>query len=81
MYKVIVLVTLISKDNSDWYKTSATWIGARKVSRPYEEQRGKKGGDCGFPQWIYYNSLFSLCECVCELNEISMKRMRELLVP
>jgi len=22
-----------------------------------------------------------LCECVCELNEISMKGMRELLVP
>ena len=44
MYKLIVLVILISKDNSDWYKTSATWIGARKVSRPYEEQRGKRGG-------------------------------------
>jgi len=48
MYKVIVFVTLISKDNSDWYKTLATWIGARKVSRPYEEQRGKKGGGLWF---------------------------------
>jgi hypothetical protein len=80
MYKVIVLVILISKDNSDWYKKPATWVGARKVSRPYEEQRGK-GGNYGFPKWIYYDRLFSLCECVCELNEINMNRMRELLVP
>jgi hypothetical protein len=46
--KVIVLVILISKDNWDWYKTPTTWVGARKVSRPYEEQRGK-GGNYGFP--------------------------------
>jgi hypothetical protein len=25
MYKVIVLVILISKNNSDWYKKPATW--------------------------------------------------------
>jgi hypothetical protein len=48
--------------------------------RPYEEQKGK-GGNCDFLYLIYYNMLFFLCECVCELNEISMKGMRELLVP
>ena len=41
MYKVIVLVILISKDNSDWYNKPATWVGARKVSRPYEWGQGK----------------------------------------
>jgi len=43
MYKVIVFVILISKDNSEWYKKLATWVGARKVSRPYKEQREKWG--------------------------------------
>jgi hypothetical protein len=36
LFKVIVLVILISKDNSDWYKELTTWVGAMKVSRPYE---------------------------------------------
>jgi hypothetical protein len=57
LYKVIVLVILISKDNSDWYKEPATWVRARKVSRAYEEQRGK-WKICGFSQWIYYNMFF-----------------------
>jgi hypothetical protein len=47
LYNVIMLVILISKDNSDWYKEPATWVRARKVSRPYEEQRGK-WENCGF---------------------------------
>jgi hypothetical protein len=48
LYKVIVLVILISKDNSNWYKESATWVEARKVSRSYEEQKGKRR-NYGFP--------------------------------
>jgi hypothetical protein len=48
MYKVIVLVILIFKNNSDWYKKLATWVGATKVSWPYEEESGK-GGNCDFP--------------------------------
>jgi len=48
MYKVIVFVILISKNNLDWYKKSATWVGVRKVSQPYEKWRGK-GGNYGFP--------------------------------
>jgi hypothetical protein len=35
-----------------------------------------------FSYWIYYNRLFfNVNVCVCELSEISMKGMRELLVP
>ena len=34
-----------------------------------------------FPIELYYIRLFFLCEYVCELNEIGMKGMRELLVP
>jgi hypothetical protein len=50
--KITVLVILISKDNSNWYK-----------SRPYEEKRGN-GGNCGFPHWIYYNRLLLMWICV-----------------
>jgi hypothetical protein len=40
-YKVIVVVILISKDNSDWYKKTATWVGARKVNRPMKSKEEK----------------------------------------
>jgi hypothetical protein len=30
---------------------------------------------------IEFTIIGCFCECVCELNEISMKGMRELLVP
>jgi hypothetical protein len=52
-------------------------VGVRKVSRPYEEQRGK-GGNYEF----IIIGCFFLCECVCvcELNEISMKGMIQLIL-
>jgi hypothetical protein len=60
-------------------KYMGNWV---KGGRPYEEQRGK-GGNYGFPYSIYYNRLFFMWMCVCEreLNEISIKGMRKLLVP
>jgi hypothetical protein len=55
-------------------------VGARKVSRPYKEQREKWGIVVFLNEFIIIGCFF-LCECMCELNEINMKRMRELLVP
>jgi hypothetical protein len=69
MYKLIVLVILISKDNSEWYKKPATWVGARKVSRPYTEQREKNG------EIVVFLNEFIIIGCFLYVN-VCVNRMK-----
>jgi formate hydrogenlyase subunit 6/NADH:ubiquinone oxidoreductase subunit I len=79
LYKVIVLVILISKDNSDWYKSQTHEWGQGKLVG-HMKSKEEMGKNVGFLiEFIIIGCFW--CECVCELNEISMKEMRKLLVP
>jgi len=79
LYKVTMLVILISKDNSDGYKSRPHEWGQGKLA-DHMKSKEEKGKIMVFLIEFIIIVCF-LCECVCELNEISMKGTRKLLVP
>jgi hypothetical protein len=78
LYKVTILVIIISKDNSDWYKSQPHEWGQENLAN-HMKSKEEIGEIVIF--LIEFTIIGCFCECVCELNEISMKGTRELLVP
>jgi len=79
LYMVTMLVILISKDNSDGYKSRPHEWGQGKLA-DHMKSKEEKGKFMVFLIEFIITGCF-LSECVCELNEISMKGIRKLLVP
>jgi formate hydrogenlyase subunit 6/NADH:ubiquinone oxidoreductase subunit I len=69
---------MIGSMKSWWFIKESVWVNELGVAGHMKSKEGKRGVVIFLIEFIIIGCF--LCECVCELNEISMKRMRELLV-